>query len=443
MSESAADKKAKDIPFLGSVEYPTISLKAISEHLNRGRNPDYAEEETDLWIINQACIQGDEIDYSEIKYHSKNPENESKGSIQKGDILINSTGSGTAGRASLYQGVDETDTIFADSHVTILRIDESIAIPEFVYYFFQLDSTRDYLENVEAVGATKQIEINKRNLSNLTIPNPPLQKQREIVRFLEHHIPNIGKLIDKKRSLLDRLGEKRECLITQLTTSGIDEQITKESGIPTIGKIPAHWEVVPNRAVFKEIDNRSVDGSEELLSVSHKTGVTPRSEKDVNMFEAESLEDYKIADKGDFVINTMWAWMGAVGISPQTGIVSPSYHVYRPTGRMIPEFADYFYRTPPYVAEMGRFSQGVWKSRQRLYPDDFLRMDTIVPPKSEQREIVNALREESKDIDSLRTKVESSISFLDEKRQSLINKAITGQIDLSNWQPSNEQEISQ
>ena len=81
-------------------------------------------------------------------------------------------------------------------------------------------------------------------------------------------------------------------------------------------------------------------GEEELLTVSHLTGVTPRSEKDVNMFEAETTEGYKICLAGDLVINTLWAWMGAMGVSFVNGIVSPAYNVYQPGPRLEPSFVD-------------------------------------------------------------------------------------------------------
>jgi hypothetical protein len=55
-----------------------------------------------------------------------------------------------------------------------------------------------------------------------------------------------------------------------------------------------------------------VTGEEELLSVSHTTGVTPRSQKNVTMFKAESYVGHKVARSNDIVINTMWAWMSAL-----------------------------------------------------------------------------------------------------------------------------------
>ena len=72
-----------------------------------------------------------------------------------------------------------------------------------------------------------------------------------------------------------------------------------------LGEVPAHWEVVRNKVLFHEFDARSTTGDEELLTVSHITGVTPRSEKNVNMIMAETLEGYKKCEIGDLVINTI------------------------------------------------------------------------------------------------------------------------------------------
>jgi type I restriction enzyme S subunit len=96
-----------------------------------------------------------------------------------------------------------------------------------------------------------------------------------------------------------------------------------------LGEIPAHWGENRAKYFFREVDERSVTGDEELLSVSHTTGVTPRSQKNVTMFKAASYVGHKLARPNDIVINTMWAWMAALGVSKHTGIVSPSYAVYR------------------------------------------------------------------------------------------------------------------
>jgi type I restriction enzyme, S subunit len=101
-----------------------------------------------------------------------------------------------------------------------------------------------------------------------------------------------------------------------------------------LSEIPVHWEENRGKSYFREIDCRSKTGNEELLSVSHITGVTPRSQKNVSMFKAENYSGHKLCQPGDIIINTMWAWMAALGVSNHTGIVSPSYGMYRPHNKM-------------------------------------------------------------------------------------------------------------
>ena len=145
----------------------------------------------------------------------------------------------------------------------------------------------------------------------------------------------------------------------------------KDSGLPWLGQIPAHWEEKRAKYFFREIDERSRKGDEELLSVSHLTGVTPRSQKNVTMFRAESYVGHKLCRPGDVVFNTMWAWMGALGVARAAGIVSPSYAVYRPASNAphVPGFLDHLLRTKAYVAEYVCRSTGIRSSRLRLYPE--------------------------------------------------------------------------
>ncbi|OLT26293.1 hypothetical protein BJF83_21685 [Nocardiopsis sp. CNR-923] len=137
-------------------------------------------------------------------------------------------------------------------------------------------------------------------------------------------------------------------------------------------------------------------------------------------------------NKGDLVINTMWAWMGALGVSKQTGIVSPAYGVYspHPNAPFDSGFYDYLYRSNPYVMEMTRFSRGIWSSRLRLYPDVFLSMAVPVPPLEEQRVIANFLDRETARIDTLIEEQQRLIEMLRERRRSVITTAIPPRANL-------------
>ena len=271
--------------------------------------------------------------------------------------------------------------------------------------------------------------INAEDLADVSIPVHPLPKQRAIADYLDRETTRLDALVEEKQRLLELLAEKRLALITRAVTGGLDPKTPlRGTGIPWLGAIPKHWRTERARWLFQERDERSQDGTEELLTVSHLTGVTRRSEKDVNMFEAETLEGYKLSKSGDLVINTLWAWMGAMGVSFVQGIVSPAYNVYEPNERLDPSYVDVLSRLTVFAQEAIRHSKGVWSSRLRLYPEGFFDIHLPVPSLSEQRQIMAFLKVECKKLDDLRAAATRLIELLKERRAALIAAAVTGQI---------------
>lgn len=200
----------------------------------------------------------------------------------------------------------------------------------------------------------------------------------------------------------------------------------RDCGLPWLGNIPEHWTVSRAKYLFREVDDRSTTGDEELLSVSHLTGVTPRREKNVTMFMAESNAGHKLCRPGDLVINTMWAWMAALGVSAHEGLVSPSYGVYQPlSADLLPGYTDLLLRTSIYAAEYTRRSTGVNSSRLRLYPDQFLRIPIIIPPRAEQQAIVHFIGH----LDRLTARYlrakQNLLRALSEQRRAIIHEAIS------------------
>jgi type I restriction enzyme S subunit len=263
-------------------------------------------------------------------------------------------------------------------------------------------------------------------------PAPPIEEQRAIVDRVSRQTARLDTLVAAKQRLIDLLAEKRKAIIAAAVTRGLDPKVKlRDSGVPWLGEIPAHWEIERARWLFRERDVRSTTGEEEMLTVSHLTGVTPRSEKDVNMFEAETNEGYKLCEPGDLVINTLWAWMGAMGTAPVKGIVSPAYNVYEPGPRLAPAYIDALVRLPMFAQEVTRYSKGVWSSRLRLYPEGFFEVYLPVPPLDEQRAIVEHIARETAKLDAVRAATERTIALLKERRSALIAAAVTGQLDLT------------
>ena len=195
--------------------------------------------------------------------------------------------------------------------------------------------------------------------------------------------------------------------------------------------VPQHWNEQRAKTFFREVDERSRTGQEELLSVSHLTGVTPRSQKNVTMFKAASYVGSKLCRPGDIVINTLWAWMAALGASRHTGIVSPAYGVYRPhrADSFNPAYLDYLLRTRAYTAEYIGRSTGIRASRLRLYPNQFLDIALLQPPRPEQDQIVAYLRAQDAHIARFIKAKRDLIGLLTEQKLRIIDHAVTRGLD--------------
>jgi type I restriction enzyme, S subunit len=196
--------------------------------------------------------------------------------------------------------------------------------------------------------------------------------------------------------------------------------------IEGIGPLPAGWAAIRTKRLFREVDHRSTtEEAEGLLSVSKYRGVIPRDELTDKEPRADSLVGYKRCRRGDIVINKMLAWMGALGLARQDGIVSPDYTVIRPTADAESSYFAYLFQTGEYIAEFLRWSNGVTPSRWRLNTEDLGRIVSILPPIRSQRAVADFLDRRTAAIDALIAKKERLIGLLQKKRQALITQAVT------------------
>ena len=182
-------------------EWKECTLDKISSYINRGFSPQYVESNGNL-IINQRCIRNGRIDLSYAKLVNKNKTITLEKVLQKGDILINSTGVGTAGRVGIF---NYTILATVDSHITIIRIDENKANPLFVFY--NLRSRELDIESF-AEGSTGQIELSRERVKIINLLLPPLPEQKAIAGVLSS--------LDDKIDLLHRQNKTLEAMAETL-----------------------------------------------------------------------------------------------------------------------------------------------------------------------------------------------------------------------------------
>ena len=211
----------------------------------------------------------------------------------------------------------------------------------------------------------------------------------------------------------------------------------KDSGLEWLGEVPEHWEVRRGKTVFWSVDERSETGTEELMTVSSDRGVVPRDSASVTMFKAKSYVGHKLCWPGDLVINSLWAWSRGLGVSPYHGIVSTAYGVYRVQreSRALPDFIHSLMRSDAFNWELRIRSKGIWISRLQLTNESFLAASIPLPPLPEQHAIVRYLDGADRRIRRHIRAKERLIELLEEQKQAIIHRAVTGQIDFRTGQP--------
>ena len=312
---------------------------------------------------------------------------------------------------------------------TIMSCESEVAARYLSYYYLFLDSDK----RLQPLYTGLRKVIQRDTFMGIKVPFPPRNEQQRIANYLDRKTAEIDAAIAKKQRLIELLKEQKAILINQAVTKGLNPDVPMcDSGVGWIGEVPEHWKVKRAKYLFHEIDERSKTGIEELLSVSHMTGVTPRSEKNIYMFMAEDYTGSKLCQKDDLIFNIMWAWMGALGVSDRTGIVSPSYGIYRQqvSGTFNAWYLEHLVRSSQYVGEYNRRSTGLHSSRLRLYSHMFFDMEIGFPLREEQDHIEKMVAERTNHINNALQAVNAEINKLNELRNVIISEAVTGKIKL-------------
>jgi len=213
----------------------------------------------------------------------------------------------------------------------------------------------------------------------------------------------------------------------------------KDSGVPWLGQVPEHWEVLPGRTVFREINDRR-HPDEQMLSVTITRGVLRQAdllaESSKKDSSNEDKSNYKVVQPGDLVYNKMRAWQGAVGVSAYRGIVSPAYIVQRlRSAENLPRYMHFLLRTPHFASEAERWSYGITSDQWSLRAEEFKCIYFSLPPSPEQTAIVRFLDYIDRRIRRCIRAKQKLIKLLEEYKQALIHQAVTGKIDVRTGQP--------
>lgn len=174
----------------------------------------------------------------------------SSGFPAKGDILV--TCVGTIGRAFVY---DLDYPMAFQRSVAFLRLNER-AVPDFYKWYIESAPFQDQLKSV--VKSSAQGGVYMGDLVATEAVLPPVSEQVQITRFLDHETAKIDSLIREQERLIKLLQEKRQAVISHAVIKGTDPDIPmKDSGLECLGKVPAHWEVMPVKFLLSLVTSGS------------------------------------------------------------------------------------------------------------------------------------------------------------------------------------------
>lgn len=186
-------------------------VKDITTFVSRGCTPNYVDNETDFHVMNQATLSKGYIDYSNIRYSSFCKR---EAHIEKGDLLIASTGGGVLGKVVLFN--EECDKFYADTHVTIVRNSLNPVISKYLFYYF---STRFQMLNaLMAQGSTNQTELQRDKLLAHFVPAPPKEEIAEICSYLDDRLATLDKIVENINDQIRKLKQLKKALINEVVS---------------------------------------------------------------------------------------------------------------------------------------------------------------------------------------------------------------------------------
>ena len=204
------DKKEKtsdtfhyeNFPFEVPENWTWVKIKDVVNYIQRGKSPQYSPIRK-YPVLAQKCNQWSGITLESVLFFA--PETFEKYTeerfLQTGDIVINSTGTGTLGRIGLFDIslLNGYECIVADSHITVVRCNKSM-LPQYVYYFLCSEYQQKTIDD-NAAGSTNQKELYIDTIKEFFIPIPPLSEQHHIVQKIKECFALIDEIEENKLSL--------------------------------------------------------------------------------------------------------------------------------------------------------------------------------------------------------------------------------------------------
>jgi type I restriction enzyme, S subunit len=401
--------------------------------------PDFVDE--GVPFLSAEAVKNNALDFGKKRGYIKRELHQiySKKCLPMLDDIFMVKSGNTTGALAIVETEDEFNIW---SPLALIRANTTRVLPRFVFYSMQAEFFQTSVQLSWSQGTQPNIGMGV--IENLQIATPSLSEQSAIIDFLNHETAKIDNLIDKQQHLIKLLKEKRQAVINHAVTKGLNPDAPmKDSGVEWLEEVPKHWFVKRLARLFSESCARANSETElqyPLLSVSIHQGISDKeldeSELDRKVSRSEDRSLYKIVRDNDLAYNMMRAWQGGFGASKLNGLISPAYVVCKPETKINSSYYELVLRSPNAVTELKRFSRGITDFRLRLYWDEFKNIRVPVPPVEEIDGILDHVKRVNSKYDQIADVAQRQIVLLQERRTALISAAVTGKIDVRNWQPA-------
>lgn len=324
--------------------------------------------------------------------------------------------------------------------------DPNLVDSDFLVWVMNSDCVRISAE-LAASGVTR-IRINLGLIKKLKIPYPPVNEQTQIARFLDHETAKIDALIAEQKRLINLLQEKRQAVISHAVTKGLDPNAPmKDSGVEWLGEVPAHWKqsklkhfsTINGRIGFRGYTTHDlVDEGDGAITLSPSNMVQGRMDytKTTYISWDKYYESPEIQlQEGDIVLVKTGSTYGRVALVDrliEKTTINPQLAILRPKNVE----AKYFllFLNSEYFKAITRNSN-TGGTMPTMTQESVMNIIATLPSLQEQKEIVSAVGELLQDSEVLESEALKGIDLLKERRAALISAAVTGKIDVRDWQP--------
>ncbi|MFW2018940.1 restriction endonuclease subunit S [Acinetobacter baumannii] len=311
------------------------------------------------------------------------------------------------------------------------------------YLFYWLQAFKDEIVQLSSGGG--QPNINQEKVASLRISAPNVKDQTQIANFLDHETTKIDHLIEKQQQLIELLKEKRQAVISHAVTKGLDPNVPmKDSGVEWLREVPEHWDVIAISKVTQKITNGYVGPTRDILveeGIPYVQATHIKKGK-VNFDNAYFVREKwsndhakSILKKDDVLIVQTGAGTGDVGLVSESeeGFNCHALIILQPKKQQLSgSYLAYCLQSDYGYATLYSIRTGGMHPHLNCGEVQFVKIS--VPPLDEQVAISKFIEKNIQDFDQLIEKAKLAIQLMQERRTALISAAVTGKIDVRNWQ---------